>query len=95
VAPEVTDEEMRGASPEARARNRERARCAAIVTSAAGLKHPGLAYALAFKTRISRADALDLLRQFDAGFKVSRWAHLKAVTSLTDDRWRRRGRPVH
>ena len=43
------------------ARQRERERCAAIVTSPAGLKHPALACSLAFRTRLSRGDALALL----------------------------------
>ncbi len=42
---------------------RERARCAAIVMSVAGLKQPALAYSLAFDTRLRRSEALALLEQ--------------------------------
>jgi hypothetical protein len=48
-------------SPLEAARRRERERCAAIVTSPAGLKHPGLACSLAFHSRLSRSEALALL----------------------------------
>jgi hypothetical protein len=55
------DQEMRGESFLARARWRERARCAAIMGSAEGRGNPMLAANLAFKTRITRVEALALL----------------------------------
>jgi hypothetical protein len=67
---------MRGDSPAADARRRERARCAAILTSAAGLKHPELACVLAFRTRVSRSEALGVLAVVEAPW-ASQWAHLE------------------
>jgi hypothetical protein len=64
---EDPDEEMRGGSPAAAARMRERARCAAIVMSDIGLKHPQIAYALAFHTTQSAAEALAVLDDIGAG----------------------------
>ena len=55
------DHEMRGNSLEAQARRRERARCASIVTSADGIKHPALACVLAFQTRVPVAEAVRVL----------------------------------
>jgi hypothetical protein len=90
------DDEMRCESAMAQARRRERARCAAIVTSAAGLKLPDLAYALAFRTRLSRSEALSVLDLVEAPSK-SRWAHLQpALLQLTAARQpRARPRTVH
>jgi hypothetical protein len=56
-----TDQDMQGDSLLARARARERARCAAIMGSAEGQRNPMLAANLAFKTRITRVEALALL----------------------------------
>ncbi|MBB5444644.1 MULTISPECIES: hypothetical protein [unclassified Paraburkholderia] len=58
---EDDDEEMRGKSAAARARLREQARCAAIFASPAAGRNPMLAANLAFKTRMSRAEALATL----------------------------------
>lgn len=55
------DEEMKGASAVARGRLREQARCASIFASQAAARNPVLAANLAFKTRMSRAEALALL----------------------------------
>ena len=55
------DDEMRGASAVAKARLREQARCAAIFASAGAAKNPVLAANLAFKTRMSRKEALVVL----------------------------------
>jgi len=71
---EDPDEEMHGGTPVAEARRRERARCAAIVMSSAGLKHPRVAYALAFQTSLSVAEAVATLEGMQAGD----WAHLTA-----------------
>jgi len=68
------DEEMHGNTPVAAARHRERARCAAIVMSSAGLKHPQVAYALAFQSSLSVAEAVAALEGMQAG----EWAHLTA-----------------
>lgn len=75
---EDAEEEMRSDSPEAQARRRERARCAAILTSAGGLKLPELAYALAFRTRLSRRESLAVLADATEP-STSRWAHLKPM----------------
>jgi len=61
------DVEMHGKTAAAAARNRERARCAAIVLSDVGLKHPQVAFALAFHTTQSVADALATLEGISAG----------------------------
>ncbi len=63
---------MRGTSVEASARRRERERCRAIVQSAAGLKQPRLAYALAFNSPVSVAEAIIVLEGMGRG----EWAHL-------------------
>jgi hypothetical protein len=55
------DEEMRGKSAAARARRREQARCAAIFASPAAARNPVLAANLAFKTRMTRTEALATL----------------------------------
>jgi len=55
------DEEMRGKSAVAQARLREQARCAAIFSHKAAASNPVLAANLAFKTRMSRTEALAVL----------------------------------
>ncbi|BET09427.1 hypothetical protein THI4931_04690 [Pandoraea sputorum] len=61
--PDAEDDEgeMRGKSSAARARRREQARCAAIMGSRAAARNPVLAANLAFKTRMTRAEAIDTL----------------------------------
>ena len=61
--PAVEDgvEEMCGTSLVARARRRERARCAAILLSDAGRRNPAAAQALAFRSRMTRSEAVTLL----------------------------------
>jgi type IV secretory pathway VirB10-like protein len=77
-------EEMRGDSPAARARCGERARCAAIVTSTAGLKQAALAYALAFHSTLSEAEAVALLE----GTARSQWAHLNGMkVTCIEGKW--------
>jgi hypothetical protein len=75
-APVGDDDEMLGDTVAAAARRRERARCAAIVTCAAGLKNPDLAYGLAFETRMTRLEAVMLLELH--GADSSEWSHLDA-----------------
>jgi len=58
---EDKDEEMRGNSVAAAARRREQARCATIFGSTAAARNPVLAANLAFKTRMSRDEALAVL----------------------------------
>ena len=67
---------MYGDSPAAQARRDERARCAAIVMSAVGLKQPQLAYAVAFKSRMTVAESLAFLETFQADMQSGKWAHL-------------------
>lgn len=55
------EEEMRGKSAAARARRRERARCAAIFASKGAGRNPVLACKLAFTTRMTRAEAIEVL----------------------------------
>ncbi|VTU36210.1 hypothetical protein [Variovorax sp. PBL-E5] len=69
IAPTIDDdaaEEMFGHGPVAVARRRERARCAAILRSVAGVKNPALAASLAFKTRMSRTEALGVLSALES-----------------------------
>lgn len=63
---EDRDVEMRGNSPLAKARRREQARCAAIFASKAAAGNPALAANLAFKTRMSRKEALAVLESTPA-----------------------------
>lgn len=58
---EDDDDEMRGSSQAARARRREQARCAAIFASKGAARNPVLAANLAFKTRMTRAEAIATL----------------------------------
>jgi len=55
------EEEMRGSSASAKARRRERMRCATIMGSAAAGKNPVLAANLAFNTSMTRKEALAVL----------------------------------
>lgn len=64
---EDPDEEMRGNSAAASARRREQARCAAIFACPQAARNPVLAANLAFKTRMSRAEALAVLEATPAG----------------------------
>jgi transcriptional regulator GlxA family with amidase domain len=66
------DVETHAGTPAAAARDRERARCAAIVMSAVGLKHPAVAFALAFHTTQSVDEALAALD----GISTGAFAHL-------------------
>ncbi|MCA7985166.1 hypothetical protein [Burkholderia vietnamiensis] len=59
---EDDDDEMRGKSAVARARRREQARCAAIMGSKHAARNVELAANLAFKTRMTRQEALSILR---------------------------------
>lgn len=60
------EEEMRGKSHAARARRRERARCAAIFLSPIAAKNPALAANLAFATALPRKEALTVLENTPA-----------------------------
>lgn len=60
------DEEMRGKSADARARRREQARCASIMGSKAAGRNVELAANLAFKTRMTRQEALAILQSTPA-----------------------------
>jgi hypothetical protein len=59
---EDDDDEMRGKSAIARARRREQARCAAIMGSKFAARNVEMAANLAFKTRMTRQEALAILR---------------------------------
>ncbi|WP_342616979.1 hypothetical protein [Rhodoferax sp. GW822-FHT02A01] len=67
VPVEDPPEEMRGSSPIAVARRRERARCAAIIGHDAAASNMVLAANLAFKTRMTRAEAMAVLADTAAG----------------------------
>lgn len=68
------DEEMRGNSPVAAARGRERARCAAIFASRHAAKNVALAANLAFNTTMTREQAIDVLRDSPAPQNTARQA---------------------
>lgn len=59
-------EEARGESPAAKARRRERARCAAIFGCVDAGRNPVLAAHLAFNTELSRAEAIAILQDTPA-----------------------------
>lgn len=59
--PADEDEEMHGSGAMAAARDRERARCEAIVNCAAGLRNPALAKSIAFTSRMTRQEGIALL----------------------------------
>lgn len=61
------DEEMKGNSASAKARRRERARCAAIFRCDAAGARPDVAAHLAFETTLARADAIALLKSVASG----------------------------
>lgn len=65
-------EEMRGRSPIARARSRERARCSAIFMSRHAAGNPAMAAELAFNTTLSRKEAIAVLAAAPAQFVPSR-----------------------
>lgn len=60
------EKEMRGSSSVAQARTRERSRCRAIVTSAEAKRNPALANHLAFKTTMTRGEAIEALKEAPA-----------------------------
>ncbi|ACC71063.1 hypothetical protein PPMP20_04430 [Paraburkholderia phymatum] len=64
---EDDDDEMRGKSAVARARRREQARCAAIMGSKYAARNVEMAANLAFKTRMTRQEALAVLRSAPSG----------------------------
>lgn len=68
---EDDEDEMRGKSAVARARVREQARCAAIMGSKAAGRNVELAANLAFKTRMTRQEALAILRSSPAASSAS------------------------
>lgn len=68
---EDDEDEMRGKSAAARARIREQARCAAIMSSKAAGRNVELAANLAFKTRMTRQEALAILRNSPAASSAS------------------------
>ncbi|MGO4416624.1 hypothetical protein AB4Z27_27010 [Cupriavidus sp. KB_39] len=68
---EDDEDEMRGKSAVARARIREQARCAAIMGSKAAGRNVELAANLAFKTRMTRQEALAILRTSPGALSAS------------------------
>lgn len=76
------DEEMFGTGPIANARLRERARCEAIVCSAAGLKNPGFAKTIAFTSRMTRKEAIALLESTPAAATVDSRNQARADRNL-------------
>lgn len=65
-------EEMRGRSAVARARSRERARCAAIFMSRHAAGNPAMAAELAFNTTLSRKEAISVLAAAPVGARNQR-----------------------
>ncbi|MBB3637161.1 hypothetical protein [Variovorax atrisoli] len=70
--PADEDEEMHGSGTMAAARDRERARCEAIVNCAAGLRNPALAKSIAFTSRMTRKEGIALLESTPAAATVDR-----------------------
>ncbi|WP_432731466.1 hypothetical protein [Variovorax sp. W6] len=68
--PADEDEEMHGSGAMAAARDRERARCEAIVNCAAGLRSPALAKSIAFTSRMTRKEGIALLENTPAAATV-------------------------
>ncbi|WP_342705150.1 hypothetical protein OHZ10_29215 [Burkholderia arboris] len=75
------EEEMRGKSAVARARRRERARCAAIMSSKSAGRNIELAANLAFNTSMTRQEALAILRASPAADSSGHSARSAARTS--------------
>jgi hypothetical protein len=65
------EDEMRGESPAAQARTRERSRCMAILTSEGAQLNPALAGHLAFNTSMTRQQAIAALSDAPAAPKPS------------------------
>ncbi|WP_087688048.1 hypothetical protein [Pandoraea sp. PE-S2R-1] len=82
---EDDDGEMRGKSAAARARRREQARCAAIMGSKAAARNPVLAANLAFKTRMTRAEAIDTLEATPASASAAHSTRAARNPSLGGD----------
>ncbi|VVE12806.1 hypothetical protein PCA20602_02724 [Pandoraea capi] len=85
--PDAEDDEgeMRGKSSAARARRREQARCAAIMGSKAAARNPVLAANLAFKTRMTRAEAIDTLEATPAAASAAHSSRAARNPSLGGD----------
>ena len=64
------DDEMHGHSPLAKARRRERARCESIFACKAAAERPDVAASVAFRTTMSRKEAITVLTDTAAGQAV-------------------------
>jgi hypothetical protein len=82
---EDDEEEMRGKSAAARARRRERARCAAIFASPAAARNPVLAANLAFTTEMSRRSAIAMLEGTPAPASASHATRAARNPNLSAD----------